>query len=81
MPPRPGTPWWKHLLELAAVLLGTAVAYICWNQLTVMSGQLQITQKQLGDFENVQAARLTIENFDLKVVSGKQFYGGRDLRR
>lgn len=38
-----------------------------------MSGQLQITQRQLDDFENVQAARLTIDNFDLKVVPGNTF--------
>jgi hypothetical protein len=67
------TPWWKHLLELAAVLLGIAVACIYWKQLAVMSGQLEMTRKQLDDAENVQAARLTIENFELKVVPGDSF--------
>ncbi len=76
------TPWWKHLLELAAVLLGIAVAYIYWNQLTVMSGQLGEMKRQLDDSEDIQAARLVIENFDLKVIPSLSFTveGSFDIR-
>ncbi len=59
------TPWWKHLMELAAILVGVAVAIIYYHQLVAMQGQLNQMEgsgkqtQQLIDAANIQAGAAT----------------------
>lgn len=57
------TPWWKHLVELAAILVGIAVAVIYYRQLSTMNGQL--TEMQQTRIQAQTAFDATVQQFHL----------------
>ena len=57
------TPWWKHLMELAAILIGIAVAIIYYGQLSTMNRQL--TEMQQTRIQSQTAFDATVQQFHL----------------
>lgn len=53
------TPWWKHIMELAAILVGVAVAIIYYKQLDTMQKQLaEMGASGQQTAQLIEAARL-----------------------
>ncbi len=69
------TPWWKHAVELAAVLVGITVALIYYRQLQTMSAQLGEMIKQSPEITKSADAAASAADTAKKTLdaSGKAF--------